>query len=53
MTIIGPKKKKVQKLLFKLYGCYGMAERIPYDNVSLAALEKGWTICYAHIRGGN
>ena len=53
LTIIGPKKKKIQKLLLNFYGCYGLPSRIPYDNVGLAALQKGWTICYANIRGGN
>jgi protease II len=53
LTIIGPKKRKLQKLLFNFYGCYGMAYRVPFDNVTIAALEKGWTICHAHVRGGN
>ena len=53
LTIIGPKRNKMQKLLLTFYGCYGLPTRIPYDNVGLAALEKGWTLCYAHIRGGS
>ena len=40
-------------MLLNFYGCYGLASRVSYDNVTLAALEKGWTIGYAHVRGGN
>ena len=53
LTIIGPKKPTPGKLLFNFYGCYGLPTKITYDNVTIAALEKGWTICYAHVRGGN
>ena len=38
LTIIGPKKRRMQKMLFNFYGCYGLPSRIPYDNVSIAAL---------------
>jgi protease II len=30
-----------------------MANEISYNNVYLRALEKGWVIAYAHVRGGN
>lgn len=53
LTIIGPKKKNLRKLLLNFYGCYGLGQRVNYDNVSIAALEKGWTVCHAHVRGGN
>lgn len=53
LTIIGPTHKRPTKLLLNFYGCYGLPTQITYDNVNIAALEKGWTICYAHIRGGN
>lgn len=52
LTIIGPKNKSIGKLVINLYGFYGISNKITYDNVSIAALEKGWTIAYAHIRGG-
>ena len=53
LTIIGPKKRNIRKLLLNFYGCYGLSQKVNYDNVSIAALEKGWTICHAHVRGGN
>jgi protease II len=52
LTIIGSKDKKVGKLLIHIYGFYGISSKITYDNVTIAALEKGWTIAYAHVRGG-
>ena len=53
LTIIGPKKPSPGKLLLNFYGCYGLSTKVTYDNVTIAALEKGWTICYAHVRGGS
>ncbi len=53
LTIIGPKKRSPRKLLLNFYGCYGIPTKVPYDNVGIAALEKGWTLCHAHVRGGN
>jgi protease II len=52
LTIIGPKKKRISKMLIHLYGFYGTPLKVGYDNVTLAALERGWTIAYAHVRGG-
>lgn len=52
LTIIGPKNKKIGKMLIHIYGFYGIPSKITYDNVTIAALEKGWTIAYAHVRGG-
>lgn len=52
MTVIGPKKIEPSKTIVHLYGFYGISTQVGYDNVSLAALEKGWTIAYAHVRGG-
>lgn len=52
LTIIGPKKRTVGKMVINLYGFYGISNKITYDNVTIAALEKGWTVAYAHVRGG-
>lgn len=52
LTIIGPKKINNSKMLIHLYGFYGISSKITYDNITIAALEKGWTIAYAHVRGG-
>ena len=52
MTLISPKRKNIGKLILNTYGFYGISTKITYDNVNIAALEKGWTIAFAHIRGG-
>lgn len=38
MTIIGPKKKNIGKLLIHIYGFYGISNKVTYDNVTIAAL---------------
>ena len=52
MTVIAPRKRREGKLLLHFYGYYGEPTPIGYDHVAMAALEKGWTIAYAHVRGG-
>ncbi len=54
LTTITPKKykKKRNKMLLHSYGYYGLAYEIAFNNVSWAALEMGWSLAYAHIRGG-
>ncbi|CAD8184063.1 unnamed protein product [Paramecium octaurelia] len=46
-------KNRQNKLLLHSYGAYGVPQEIPFNIVYLNALEKGWTLAYAHIRGGN
>lgn len=38
LTIIGPKKRNIGKMVVHLYGFYGISSKITYDNVSIAAL---------------
>ena len=40
-------------MLLHAYGFYGMGNEVHYNNVYVRALEKGWVIAYAHVRGGN
>ena len=54
ITIVESRKRKgPTKMLLHVYGFYGMANEVHYNNVYIRALEKGWTIAYAHVRGGN
>lgn len=42
----------MSKMIIHFYGFYGISTKITYDNTTLAALEKGWIVAYAHVRGG-
>ena len=35
------------------YGYYGLPYEVEFNNPYLSALEEGWTLAYAHVRGGN
>ena len=53
-VIVAKKNRKVRnKMILHSYGYYGLAYDIAYNNTYLAALEEGWSLAYAHIRGGN
>jgi protease II len=37
----------------RVYGFYGLPNEVLYDNMNYGLLENGWTIAFAHVRGGN
>lgn len=39
-------------MLLHCYGHYGLAYEIDFNNNYWAALENGWSLAYAHVRGG-
>lgn len=41
------------KLLIKSYGCYGLSSYLEYSPSDLYLLSQGYSIAYAHIRGGS
>jgi oligopeptidase B len=47
------KKNRKNKLLLHGYGCYGVSLDIGFNVVNIAALENGWILAFAHVRGGN
>lgn len=42
-----------QKLLIKSYGCYGLNLDVHYSPSDLYLLSRGFSIAYAHVRGGS
>lgn len=44
---------KSDKLLIKSYGCYGLSLYLEYSPSDLYLLSQGYSIAYAHIRGGS
>ena len=40
-------------MILRVYGFYGLPNEVSYDNMNCALLENGWTVAYAHVRGGN
>lgn len=55
LTTIVPKKNlnTRSKMILHVYGHYGLAYDISFNNTYWAALENGWSLAYAHVRGGN
>lgn len=47
------KKNRKNKLLLHGYGSYSLPIEPEFNIVYLAALECGWTLAYAHVRGGS
>ena len=45
-------KNRSNKTLLSVYGCYGLNNEVEFDVVNLKALEEGWVLAYAHVRGG-
>jgi protease II len=39
-------------MILHCYGHYGIAYDLAFNNTYWAALENGWSLAYAHIRGG-
>lgn len=39
-------------MLLNCYGHYGLPYEIAFNNVYWTALQFGWSLAYAHIRGG-
>lgn len=39
-------------MLVHCYGYYGLSYEIAFNNTYWAALENGWSLAYAHVRGG-
>lgn len=54
LTTVVPKKQsgKRNKMLVHCYGYYGLSYEIAFNNTYWAALESGWSLAYAHVRGG-
>ena len=41
-----------QPCLFTVYGAYGVSLKTDFHPMYLPLLRRGWTIAFAHIRGG-
>lgn len=54
LTVVVPRKNKGvrNKMILHSYGCYGLSYEIQFNHAYMVALEEGWSIAYAHIRGG-
>lgn len=39
--------------MLKVYGFYGLPNEVSYDNTNYALLQNGWSVAYAHVRGGS
>jgi oligopeptidase B len=39
-------------VLMRAYGAYGHDLEMSFDHVQITLLERGWVLCYAHVRGG-
>ena len=44
--------KDRQPCLFRIYGAYGMSLEAGYNLVDSLLLRRGWTLAFAHVRGG-
>jgi len=56
LTLVHKKSIKLDrtnKLLLSGYGCYGLPLEVTFNVTNLSALEEGWVLAYAHVRGGN
>ena len=41
-----------QPCLFQVYGAYGMKLEADYCPATFDLLKRGWTLAFAHVRGG-
>jgi len=49
----GKRKRTPRKLLIRGYGAYGIGLYPSFNSSDLSLLDRGYTIAYAHIRGGD
>lgn len=45
-------KKSRKRLIMKGYGAYGSSYTVGFDRNVMTLLNKGFTVAYAHVRGG-
>ena len=48
----GRKKEGAGKVLLHGYGAYGQSLAVEWDSNRLSLLDRGWTLAFAHVRGG-
>jgi len=56
MTLIYNSKitrNRTNKCLINGYGAYGLSMDLGFNIANLTAVEKGWVVAMAHVRGGN
>jgi oligopeptidase B len=41
-----------QPCLLRVYGAYGMSLEAGYNAVDTLLVKRGWTLAFAHVRGG-